>query len=161
MTFISEEPPGAGSRWIHRSRKNGMSIEEDSGIEFEIGKLDEELADVLRDSYRLPFRDIEKARATIAGQSYTIVNISAHGIAIRLDTPHTFAVDQMIHGVCIVLGEYSHMVSGSVVHISPVDPEAYICGIRFVYQDGAVRDNLSKSIRLFRSVFFGDRTDHK
>jgi len=118
-----------------------MKQNENDGIEFEAWKASEEVLEISRESFRTPIGESDDITLKINDQPFEIVNITAVGIGIHLKGLDAFPVGQMIDTIELHLEGMPLTFQGKVRHISPMDPDGFLCGIELIepLEDNACR----------------------
>jgi c-di-GMP-binding flagellar brake protein YcgR len=114
-----------------------MGQDDGNGFDFEVSKPSEDVSATSRQAYRLPISEKDNVTFQVGGQSFEVVNISATGIAIRLDAPDTFSRDDVLDDVDVNLQGESLKLQAKVCHISFQfeNHGGYICGLMFLGLD--------------------------
>ena len=92
---------------------------------------------VQRDSSRLPQDDAHPLRLFVGNEEYDVVNSSVSGIAFIPATEDQFVVGQEIANLKLNFQEVTIPVRGSVVHVSRLDLENPVLGVRLIFQNEA------------------------
>ncbi len=118
-----------------------MKQNENDGIEFEAWKASEEVLEISRESFRTPIGESDDITLKINDQPFEIVNITAVGIGIHLKGLEAFSVGQIIDTIELHLEGMPLTFQGKVRHISPMDPDGFLCGIELIelLEDNACR----------------------
>lgn len=122
-----------------------MKQNENDGIEFEAWKTDEELLGISRESFRTPIGESDAITLQINDQPFEIFNIMPDGIGIYLKHSNIFSVGQMIDTIELLLEGTRLTFQGKVRHISPADPDGFLCGIELIES----AENNKRSLRQF------------
>ncbi len=109
-----------------------MKQNENDGIEFEAWKTSEEELEISRKSFRTPVGESDDIMLQINDQPFKIVNLTAVGIGIHVKRSDIFSAGQKIATIELHLEGAPLTFQGKVCHISPMDPDGYLCGIELI-----------------------------
>lgn len=109
-----------------------MKRKEDNGIEFEDWNKTEEELEISRKTFRTSVGELDDIMLQINDQPFQIVNLTHGGIGIHLTHPDIFSVGQLIDSIELHLEGTPLTFQGEVRHISPMDPEGFLCGVELI-----------------------------
>lgn len=114
---------------------------------------------VQRSSFRLPQDDEYPLRLYIESEQYEIVNSSVSGLAFLPATEDQFHVGQEIADLKLAFLNTSIHVRGSVVHISRLDLEQSVLGVKLFFQDEGEHQQYKEYLAFIRERLVRSRKD--
>ena len=124
-----------------------MKQTENNGIEFEAWTPSVEELEISRKSFRTPIGDSDDITLQINDQPFEIVNVTPKGIGIGINATDVFSIGQMIDTISLALEGTSLTFQGVVRHISPMEPDGFLCGIELIKPSEDNERKLRKFIR--------------
>lgn len=114
-----------------------------------------DLNKIIRKSYRISLTKWSTIKFKVNNSTFDVVNISANGLAIRIDNPDLFSVGQELPDVKLNLEGTYLIFRGKVNHISPDSYGHYLCGIDIINVDESNKEVLQKFVQQNRNELFG------
>jgi hypothetical protein len=115
-----------------------------------------EMQEIIRQYFRIAVKDTDSITIKVDGQDYDVVDIGDRGIGIRLSPEDIFLAVEDELKIELNIDGIVHNLQGKVVHISPNEPEEFLCGIEFIKIDQETRQKLMDYLQDSRSEIFNE-----
>ncbi len=117
----------------------------ENGLEFLI---------VTRETYRTPEDLSRPVRVRIKNQRFPVLNMSRRGIGFLVPEPGIFEPGEILDPVTVVCGKERIVLKARVVHITPCEAEAYLCGIEVLQSNRRSLDRIEAYLESNRRTLF-------
>ena len=115
-----------------------------------------ELQDIIRHHFRVTVQKSDKISIKVNGVEYEIVDMGLQGIGISLTPEDIFLTVEDFLDIELNIDGIIHKLEGKIVHISPQEPEVFLCGIEFIKLDKKTKQKLIDYIKNYRSHVLKD-----
>lgn len=113
-----------------------------------------DLQEIMRKYFRISVKGNDEVAIKINNVSYEVIDVGDRGIGIRLTPEDIFIAVEDELPIELKIKDNSYTMQGKVVHISPAEPEEYLCGIEFMNVDKKTRTKLLEHLQSFREKIF-------
>ena len=113
-----------------------------------------DLQDIKRKHFRISVKDNDAVSLKINNVPYELIDISDHGIGVQLGSEDILVAVGDELPLEITMDGQVHNLQGKVVHINPLGPEDYLCGIEFINMGEKTKAAWTDYLRTFREKIF-------
>jgi hypothetical protein len=84
---------------------------------------------VVRSLFRLPLDPKDKVSVSYQGKSFSVHNLSEHGLQLESNADHTFVQEQILNDLQLNFGNHSATVQGKIIYSFQMDPDSFLYGV--------------------------------
>jgi len=115
-----------------------------------------DLQEIKRKNFRIKVHGNDNFSLKINNLPYDIIDIGNNGIGIKLTSEDIFFTVGDELPIELKAENQTYTFQGKVLHINPIGPEDFLCGMQFINPDAEMHTKWMNFLKSFREKMFSD-----